>query len=745
MRCVKDPLNLISLTVSLVWLVVAIWFRPIGDFGVETDFYGDFVPFAGEWMNGHPSIMLGYRGPFYYLLIGVLSFLGDPFLLAKILSAVCAGISIRVIGGMLRRLWNPTVAVGGALFLAANLTLIDYSFRASTDLVYLALFAGSLALFFTENARHYRTWALAGICAGLAYLTRYNGAMLVPMGLVAVLVMIRPWPRAAMTALAFVAAWLAVTGGWLWFLWNQTGDPFWNRNFALIAEEVYGTDPNLANIGQLVDSVGFSSFGEVVLLDPGRFFRAVAGNIPRHLWLDIKFLLGPIWAVLGLAGYVVSFRAFRNRRCLGFAMAGVIAFCGLLPVFYNQRFMLTLLIWWAAGLGNTVHFLMIQFERLANRGSTTAPPTPGIRIIRGVLMAALVVAVILATTQGIRRSQGAAGGPSMPLALLNLAASVKESGIVLGEATPIAARKPHIGYYLGAPVGSLATRGVLNDLAASGMKYLLVSDIEGTMFPVLAPMLTDRRPVRDFPGYRWLDAASHQEKSGRKQTATLYAVENPAAWVPPITSAVRLQAPTPQGLDRLDFLRTRLAVWYLNWTVTEPVLPLFTMMNPASRTHPLVKQAEGDAYLADKDYGRAVNIYEDLMEGPGNSVDTVLRLALASHLAGESDRFEHYLNEYADRWDADTDPTLTDWLNEAAARCRVSHFAPAAGLLHQILLLDPEFNSSELFRMLGFCYLNLRHPDRARDAFARYLELVPDDPEILSVLKDDSRLAPSRR
>ena len=51
MRFVKDPLNLISLAVAVVWIVVGVGFRPIGDFGVETDFYGNYVPFAREWMS----------------------------------------------------------------------------------------------------------------------------------------------------------------------------------------------------------------------------------------------------------------------------------------------------------------------------------------------------------------------------------------------------------------------------------------------------------------------------------------------------------------------------------------------------------------------------------------------------------------------------------------------------------------------------------------------------------------------
>jgi len=56
LRLAGDPLNGISLAVFLVWVIVGIWFRPIGDFGVETDFYGDFVPFARGEPIGHVGL-----------------------------------------------------------------------------------------------------------------------------------------------------------------------------------------------------------------------------------------------------------------------------------------------------------------------------------------------------------------------------------------------------------------------------------------------------------------------------------------------------------------------------------------------------------------------------------------------------------------------------------------------------------------------------------------------------------------
>jgi hypothetical protein len=735
MRSFKDPLNLIALATAAVWSVVGIWFRPIGDYGVETDFYGDFLPFARQWLETGPAVMLGYRGPFYYLVVGALSRLGDPFLLAKILAAACAGISLRVIGGLLRRLWNPTVAVAGCLFLAANPTLIDHSFRAGTDLVYLALFAGAIALIFNPADKLGPNWAAAGVCAGLAYLTRYNGAVLVPVALVACVVLVRPGKRAVLAALTFGGAWLAVAAAWLVFLWQQTGDPFWNRNFALIAETVYSPDPGLANLGRLVDAVGFASFGEVVRVDPGRFFATLAGNLARHAWLDAKLLVGWVPALIALAGWAFFFREGWTRRRLVFAAAGLLVFVSLLPVFYNQRFMLSLLIWWAAGFGGAIHQLL---ELMKQRAGPVGIPVglPG----RGLVLL-LVLTAVGATAQGIARSQGAGGAPAMPRALLKLAAAVRETGTILGPDTALAARKPHLGYYLGTPVVPLTADSRLNELAPAGIHYLLVSDIESRIFPHLAPMLSATPPTRDFPGFRFLAGASDREGKGRRQTAALYAVLNPGDWQPTEPVATWIPPTSPGGLARLDFLRNNLARWYLNWTADQPVDPLFSRMDPASRRHPVVLETAGDALLAEKNYQGAIEVYEELRAGPGDPVDTLLRLSLAHFLAGDREEFTACVNEYAGLWKRETEQTLTEWFNRAAQMCRQENYVPAAGLLNQVLAVDPEFPNPQLQRMLGYCYLNYRHPERAREAFRGYLTRVPADPEIRAILLEDARLA----
>ena len=88
------------------------------------------------------------------------------------------------------------------------------------------------------------------------------------------------------------------------------------------------------------------------------------------------------------------FQRFAGDPLNGIPLAGLITYLYLLPVFYNQRFMLTLLIWWSAGIGSAAHYLTRSRPGVLTKG----------------LLVVLALAALLGTYRGIQRSQGAAGG-----------------------------------------------------------------------------------------------------------------------------------------------------------------------------------------------------------------------------------------------------------------------------------------------------------------------------------------------
>ena len=112
--------------------------------------------------------------------------------------------------------------------------------------------------------------------------------------------------------------------------------------------EIFAPDPTLAQKGEFTSSVGFQSIWEVLAVDPMRSLKTVLANVPVHFRADVTHLVGIPVSVLALLGIVVSWRSWMTRRNMGFAMIGMLVFVSMLPIFYNPRFMLTKLIWWAA-------------------------------------------------------------------------------------------------------------------------------------------------------------------------------------------------------------------------------------------------------------------------------------------------------------------------------------------------------------------------------------------------------------
>ena len=79
---------------------------------------------------------------------------------------------------------------------------------------------------------------------------------------------------------------------WAVFLWRWTGDPFYSNAFLNIAIEVYTDSAGLAQQSGFMSSVGFTSLGEVVQVQPARFFglEAELGLIQPRMLADLVLL-----------------------------------------------------------------------------------------------------------------------------------------------------------------------------------------------------------------------------------------------------------------------------------------------------------------------------------------------------------------------------------------------------------------------------------------------------------------------
>ena len=733
----------VSLCLTVYWLSVVLLRRPIGDYGVETDFYGDIVYYARAWMSGHPSLMNGYRGPVYYLVIGSLERLfGDAFLVGKTLSALSGGLSVWLTGRLLSRIWSPVVGLFGSLFLAANLPFVHHAVRACTDLPYFALYLGVLTLLFGSPSAgagrlSWREWSVAGCLAALATMIRYNGLVLVPIAVAVALLSEGALRRRIVAFGGFLGLFLFTLAPWSLFLWSRTGNPLWNNNFKNVAIDVFTSHAGVAQTGRFLGAIDFTSIGEVYRTAPGRFLGRMGTNLWVHLRADVIELVGYPWAIVALLGLIAAAIGWAGRRgplrrpVLAFVATAVLSFLALVPVFYNARFMLSLLPFWAAGVG-----------LLGDATVRALPALGGARLSSVRLRAwALVAVAALLLVPSVEMQKGEyerlwdpLDSEAAPMEILDLAQKAKRSGFVFGPTTPVAARKPHLGYYLDIPVIDL----VPGSLQQVGAHYLLVSGLEARWSGSLASLMFPRRPEEVPEGLEIVAQSYLPMVEGGGRSATLYAVLDPEPWSPPPLMQRAPAGTVIAGLDRLDTLRLRIVRWIHFWDWHSDSRDLIDRIG--AQDHPQVLLVRGDRALMDHDASGARALYGQALPGLENPEEGILRLIAIGMLTNDDALVEEQVAKLPVPNRGPRERGAADWL-EMAGRYRnasdyIATLAPSAFALSQ----SPDDLGTA--RTFGLTLLQLGWPEIGRPILERCLEAFPDDEGLREVLRTPVRQDP---
>ncbi len=741
----SDPLNLLAAACLVVWGSVALFGRPIGDFGVETDFYGDFAHYAREWAGGRPNLMNGFRGPLYYLVLALFEVLRiDLFAAAKAISVISAAAVVRLSGGLLRRLFGGAAGLAGAVVVTANPVSVAYGYKACSDLFFFALFAGALFLLFRREEASRWDWAAAGALAAGAYLTRYNGLFLVPAAAAVALIRFG-FRRPALASLAlYGAAFTAVALPWWIFVAARTGDPLWNNAFHNVAITVLAGNPNRAQSGNFMGSTGLMSLRDVWDVSPGLFLSGMARNAVDHLLQDVTHLAGPVWAAAALVGLALNLKSWFRRNAIAFATAGAITYLSLLPVFYNARFMLVLVLWWAAAAGGVAawaaalrrHAATAADARNADRGSRKKKQPPGKRpappgrLPGFAALLAFLIAGAIFTAQGVVRAGDETGDLVMPTEVLALAKEVKRLGVNVGRSTPISARKPHIGYYLNAPVVPIVLGNTAN-MRAAGVHYLLVSGIEAAYFPSLRSMWAPRTPADIGAGFRLVAAARVVQPDGGERRATLYALDDPIPWVPAPSNPVAEEEPPPPGLSRIDFLRMKMARWYLRWDAEFSPDALLKLMAPDALDHPDVLPIRADLALRNRDYALADTLYRRILDLRPGDERALYCLAGLSLLRKDEAGFESSILATIGDRTAPLEPS--HFHDRAQAYLREMDYIPALAPVTILLRATPDGQ----WALMSMAYIQQalhRYPE-ALDVLTTFLKHYPNDPEALGMIK----------
>lgn len=347
----KEYLNhpLAGVAIGLVYLVVMLWigltYHLVGDYHVETDFFQAYVPSAKDILNGVWTIE-DFRGPAYpavLALFGVV--LKDFFTAGIVVSAVMAAVTLYLTYELLRRLFRADIAFIVVLLTAVNKTFVQYSYTAGTDMTFNCFAAATAFFLLKDEARSWMNIVLAALFAAAAYLTRYNGIVVVvsiPAAIILTNIYRQEMKQRLITAGAFAVFFFLFIAPWGIHSLNEKGSFFFNRNYLNIAYEMFAKGKVGWDQYWNVESVKYHSLGQVIMADPGLFVSTVGKNLVEHFISDMELLIGWGLGICFVAGAIGMVRMRPTARQAGFFLNGLMMFLVLLLVFYGERFSLYL-------------------------------------------------------------------------------------------------------------------------------------------------------------------------------------------------------------------------------------------------------------------------------------------------------------------------------------------------------------------------------------------------------------------
>ncbi|HXK23798.1 MAG TPA: hypothetical protein VMS55_14085 [Myxococcota bacterium] len=255
--------------------------------------------------------------------------LAGPFAAFGADPAVARGVLVALFAALVATSAALAAARGGLVagaLAAVAVALLPETRLLALDAVSETLFALTIALTLLAFARSASPFAV-GVCAGLAYLTRYNGAVLLPVLLALLLARERGRPRAA---LACLTGFLAVTTPWWIRNLVVTGSPF----YTLLELNVWvSPDPT---------PLGGSLFFQT---EPGRDTAAAADPLAK-LARQLPFLLSRLpFASANLAAFagVLLGCLHRDLLCLVFGAIGAATLVAVALALPQGRYLAPLL------------------------------------------------------------------------------------------------------------------------------------------------------------------------------------------------------------------------------------------------------------------------------------------------------------------------------------------------------------------------------------------------------------------
>ena len=350
----------------LALALIAGYFHRVGNFGVESDFYGTYAIQAKNLMAGRPYTFR-HHPPGYPLLISAVSgATGDLFLAGKLLSAFSAALLGWVTYRLVKALFGVRVALVTALLTMVRLS--PYAFLAATDVVGAAAMLLPVWVLLRRSRWTFSGCFLSGLLAGVAYLIRANGLFtIIGIGLCLLFVNLNrdpstPPPAAGSLGMSprsgkqhgpprprgvglhalrkrlaraglFACGVSIVVAPWLMVNWRVNGSPFASTTYLQIGAHFYGTINDALGTSLQEASSQFHSLREVVSRDPARMLRIYLKSVLYQYPMQLAAGLTVAASLFSGAGLLLLLTRLSKRRgillavyALGYLLLGLAGF-----------------------------------------------------------------------------------------------------------------------------------------------------------------------------------------------------------------------------------------------------------------------------------------------------------------------------------------------------------------------------------------------------------------------------------
>lgn len=435
-----------------------------------------------------------FHGPGYSIAIRIVKFTTglQLFDAAKFTSLIFGFVFLLSVWLLFSRIHREDQLALLIVMLSLNPVININSDTILSDIMGAALFFATLVfLLFPEKIKPIN-YFIAGFMGGFAYLTRYVYAVILVIPIISILlepVDNRNTNRILRLILFFTAFILAIMP-WSYYLYSQTGSPFWNQNHLNIAFNMYR---NESGWNVFPSAAQFPNLMSVIKSSPQLFVKkwwATFIQIPVEV-MQIINGVGYL-AALGLFFWVAHWNYRKTILFLSFL--SVAAMTAL--VWFEDRFLLPFIPFYisfiVSGVFELPRTIMIKLPRINTKLSTIH-----------IRWTAIILIMIMSLSQHSH----------IPTFFEDQAEEYKRAGNWLStqpniKESSMLSSKPHIPFYSGAVEISYRSLSLQNHelsdipslLQSASPDYFIVDQrYGGVEFPQLIPLLDpENQPFQDI-------------------------------------------------------------------------------------------------------------------------------------------------------------------------------------------------------------------------------------------------------